>query len=44
MIEKDYGTTTSIPQANTILERIHQKLGNIIRTFEVQEPDLSNDT
>ena len=45
MIEKDYGiqkvpTTRKNPQANGILERIHQTLGNIIRTFEVQEMEL----
>ena len=39
MIEDDYGitrqgTTVRNPQANSILERIHQTLGNIIRTFK----------
>ena len=38
MIENDYGikrrgTTVRNPQANAILERIHQTIGNIIRTF-----------
>ena len=42
MISKDYGITrrgitTRNPQANSILERIHQTIGNIIRTFEVQD-------
>src|SRR5210317_352670 len=39
MIEDDYGikkrpTTTRNPQANAILERSHQTLGNMLRTFE----------
>ncbi len=29
--------TTRNPQANAILERIHQTLGNLIRTFELQD-------
>ena len=46
MIEEDYGitrrgTTTRNPQANSILERIHQTLGNIIRTFELHKSDLT---
>jgi len=48
MIEEDYGITRRgktirNPQANSILERIYQTLANIIRTFEVQESNLSND-
>ena len=44
MISDDYGITkrpitVRNPQANSIIERIHQTLGNIIRTFE-----LHNDT
>ena len=40
MIKDDYGIktrpiTTRNPQANAIIERIHQTLGNIIRTFEL---------
>jgi hypothetical protein len=40
MVANDYGIkrrgiTTRNPQANAILERIHQTLGNMIRTFEV---------
>jgi len=44
MIGEDYrrkhrGATIRIPQANSILERIHQTLGNIIRTFELHDYD-----
>jgi len=40
MIEEDYGikhrgATTKDPQANSILERVHQTLGNITRTYEL---------
>jgi hypothetical protein len=40
MVERDYGikrkpTTTRNPQANSILERIHQTIGNMIRSFQV---------
>ena len=40
MIKDDYGikrrpTTSKNPQANAILERIHQVIGNMIKTFEV---------
>ena len=31
------------PQANTIVERVHQTIGNIIRTFKIQEMDLDNE-
>ena len=31
------------PQANSILERIHQVLGNIICTFELEERDIDKD-
>ena len=42
MIMKDYGIkakpiTVRNPQANAILERIHQVIGNIIRTFELEK-------
>jgi transposase InsO family protein len=41
MIKKDYGIkgkpiTVRNPQANAIVERIHQVIGNIIRTFELE--------
>jgi hypothetical protein len=34
--------TTRNPQANAIIERVHQTIGNIIRTFNVPAMD-SND-
>ena len=42
MIRDDYGIkgkpiTTRNPQANAIVERVHQTIGNIIRTFELQD-------
>jgi hypothetical protein len=42
MITKDYGmkkrgASVRNPQANAILERIHQTIGNIIRTFTVHQ-------
>ena len=47
MVRNDYGLkikpiTTRNPQANAIIERVHQTIGNIIRTFNVQAMD-SND-
>jgi hypothetical protein len=41
MIKEDYGVkarpiTVRNPQANAIVERIHQVIGNIIRTFELE--------
>jgi hypothetical protein len=44
MVAKDYGIerkgiTVRNPQANAIIERIHQTIGNIIRTFEIQSSD-----
>jgi hypothetical protein len=40
MVSHDYGlkrrgTTVQNPQANAILEQIHQTIGNIIRTFDI---------
>jgi hypothetical protein len=48
MIKNDYGIkkkpiTVRNPQANAIVERIHQVIGNIIRTFELQENYLDED-
>jgi len=45
MIENDYGITkrgitTRNPQANAIIERVHQTIGNMIRTFQVQNREL----
>jgi transposase InsO family protein len=48
MIEFDYGIkkkpiTTRNPQANAIIERIHQTLGNMLRTFELPESEIESD-
>ena len=34
--------TTRNPQANAIIELVHQTIGNIIRTFDVQTMDTNN--
>ena len=44
MIKKDYGIkpkpiTTRNPQVNVIIERVHQTIGNILRTFNVRSMD-----
>ena len=44
----DYGLkrkriTTRNPQSNAIIERIHQTIGNIIRTFDVSNIVVNND-
>ena len=41
MVEEDYGlkvkgSTTRNPQSNSILERIHQVIANMIRTYELE--------
>ena len=48
MMENDYGISCSPisvrnPQANAIVERVHQTIGNIIRTFKIQEIDLDDE-
>ena len=48
MIINDYGITvnrvTSMnPQTNAILERVHQQIGNILRTFKVQNMVLDDE-
>ncbi len=48
MIRDDYGIkgkpiTVRNPQANAIVERIHQVIGNMIRTFELQGNYLDED-
>ena len=48
MIKEDYGIkakpiTTRNPQANAIVERVHQTIGNIIRTFELQDNYLDEE-
>ena len=42
MVQDDYGIkqkpiTKRNPQANAIVERVHKTIGNMIRTFEIQE-------
>ena len=50
MIEMDYGvkkrpTTTRNPRANAILERSHQTLGNMLRTFEIhKDKEITKET
>ena len=34
-------STSHNPQANSIVERVHQVLGNMLRTFELEEQELS---
>lgn len=48
MIKKDYGIkgkpiTVRNPQANAIVERVHQVIGNIIRTFELETSYLDEE-
>ena len=45
MVQEEYGVkkkpiTKRNPQANAIVERVHQTIGNMLRTFEVQEMEL----
>ena len=47
MLENEYGITKKPitkrnPQANSIIERVHQTLGNMIRTFSVQTMEEDN--
>ena len=42
LIENNYGIKTNLdspgnPQANKTIERIHQVLGNLVRTYNLQE-------
>ena len=48
MMQEDYGVkknpiTARNPQANSIVERVHQTIGNMIRTFSVQDMELDED-
>jgi hypothetical protein len=48
MVREDYGvktkpTTTRNPQANSIIERIHQTIGNMIRTHQVGSTEVNED-
>ena len=45
LLTVDYGirvnrTTARNPQANSIVERVHQTIGNVIRTWLVDDPEL----
>ena len=45
MLTYDYGITRKPitarnPQANAILERVHQTIGNILRTFQINNSEL----
>ena len=45
MLKEDYGIklkhiTTRNPQANSIVERVHQVISNMVRTFDLQERQL----
>eukprot|EP00957_Ditylum_brightwellii_P008941 676697-Ditylum_brightwellii.AAC.1 len=45
MILKDYGVkkrpiTVRNPQANSTIERIHQTIGNMIRSYEVHSTNI----
>ena len=42
MVEKDYNIrsrpiTIQNPQANSIIERVHQVVSNMVRTYELEE-------
>ena len=48
MITTDYNIkpkviTTPNPQANAIIERVHQTIGNVLRTFDVNKTVLDSD-
>ena len=48
MMVNDYGIlcspiSTRNSEANIIGERVHQTIGNIIRTFKIQQIDLDNE-
>ena len=45
MIQEEYGVKRKPiikrnPQANAIVERVHQTIGNMLRTFEVKDLEL----
>ena len=47
-VKNEYGTkvrgaTVRNPQAKAILERIHQIIGNLVRTFDLEERDMDTD-
>jgi hypothetical protein len=40
---KSRPTTSNHPQGNSIIERIHQVMGNMLRAFELEERELDLD-
>ena len=49
MLDKDYGiekkpTMVRNLQANTILERVHQTIGNILHTFQLKDLPLDEES
>ena len=48
MLQEDYGCevasiTTRNPQANAIVERVHQTIGEHIRTFQIHSSEINED-
>ena len=48
MMQEDYGVkkkpiTARNPQANSIIERVHQTIGKMIRAMEIQDTDNITD-
>ena len=43
MVSKVKMITTRNPEANAIVERVHQTIGNMIRTFELYDSDAIDD-
>ena len=48
MLKEDYGIkqkpiSVRNPQANAIVERIHQVIGNMVRTFELETTEINED-
>jgi hypothetical protein len=48
MVQEDYLVmkqliTTQNPQANAILKRVHQTIGNMIRTYQVGSTDINEE-
>ena len=47
MMKEDYGVkkkpiTARNPQANSIIERVHQTVGQMLRTYQLQESEEIN--
>ena len=48
MVKEDYGIirspiTARNPQANAIVERVHQTIGNMLKTFEAHEHNMNEE-